>query len=83
MARRKKTIRTYVLYGCPIDVSQRYDVEGYVGVADDGSVGLVKNRDKAFMYNDDKKPGHGTPEDWIKLFKEDYGFNVHPVFLKS
>lgn len=84
MARRKKVTRKkYVLYGCPIDRSQRYEVKGYIGTLSDGTIGLVNSRDSAFTYVDDKKPGHGTPDDWVKLFKEDYGLNVHPIFLNS
>ena len=84
MARRKKmTGKKYVLYGCPIDLSQRYEIKGYIGTLSDGTIGLVNSRDSAFTYTDDKESGHGTPEDWVKLFKEDYGLNVHPIFLKS
>ena len=79
MAKAKK----YVLYGCPIDLSQRYEVEGYVGILADRSIGLVIDKASAIVYTDDKKPGHGTPTDWAKLFKEDYGLNVHPIYLKS
>lgn len=84
MARRKKaTEKKYVLYGCPIDLSQRYEVKGYIGELSDGMIGLVSSRDSALTYTDDKESGHGSPADWIKLFKEDYGLNVHPVYLKS
>ena len=79
MAKAKK----YVLYGCPIDLSQRYEVKGYIGLLADGNVGLVIDRASAIVYTDDKEPGHGTPSDWAALFKEDYGLNVHPVYLKS
>lgn len=79
--KRKKTNLTYVLHGCPVDIMTRYDVTGYVGKLADGKVGLVSSREAAFIYRDDKDPGHGAPEDWVKLFREDYGLNVKPVFL--
>lgn len=83
MAKNKATGKPYFLYGCPIDIKQRYDVEGYVGALEDGSIGLVNDKANALRYVDDKQPGHGTPEDWIAFFKEDYGLNVHPIFLTS
>lgn len=81
--KKKKTGKTYVLFGCPISLDERYDCQGYVGTLEDGSIGLVDGKANAFQYVDDKKLGHGTPEDWIALFKEDYGLNVHPIFLNS
>lgn len=84
MARRKNaTSKKYVLYGCPIDLSKRYEVKGYIGTLSDGTIGLVSSRDLALTYTDDKESGHGSPADWIKLFKEDYDLNVHPIYLKS
>lgn len=83
MPRKKKLARKYVLFGCPIDLNQRYEVKGYIGKLDNGNVGLIDDRDSAIVYVDDKKPGHGTPQDWAALFKEDYGLNVHPIFMKS
>lgn len=80
MAKAKK----YVLYGCPVNLSQMDEIEqGYVGKLSNGSVGLVIDRDAAIVYTDDKKPGHGTPSDWVALFKEDYGLNVRPVYLND
>ena len=70
-----------MLFGCPIDISKRYDVEGYVGTLQTGDIGLVSDKLSAYTYVDDKEPGHGTPTDWAKLFKEDYGLNVHPIFI--
>lgn len=84
MARRKKkTRKTYVLFGCPASAEERYDCQGYVGLLQTGSIGLVNSIEQAYKYTDDKDPGHGTPEDWVKLFKEDYGLNVHLVFLNG
>lgn len=70
-----------MLYGCPIDIHTRYEVEGYVGTLQTKEIGLVSSKKSAFIYTDDKEPGHGTPSDWVKLFKEDYGLNVHPIFI--
>lgn len=83
MSRRKTARKTYVLYGCPIDSSLRYEVTGYVGRLPDGKLGLVGPRSSALVYTGGKKPGHGTPTDWAEFFKEEYGFNVHPIFLDS
>ena len=80
---RKKKTRTYVLFGCPISLDKRYSCQGYIGTLQTGEIGLVLGKENAFKYVDDKDPGHGTPEDWVKLFKEDYGLNVHPIFLNS
>ncbi len=71
------------MFGCPISLDERYTCQGYVGKLQTGGIGLVLGKENAFKYVDDKDPGHGTPEDWVKLFKEDYGLNVHPIFLKS
>lgn len=80
MAKAKK----YVLYGCPANLSQIDETEqGYVGKLSNRSVGLVIDRSAAIVYTDDKEPGHGTPSDWVALFKEDYGLNVHPVYLND
>jgi len=76
----KKT-RTYVLFGCPVAVPERYEQKGYVGLDGQGSIALVEDIEDAFKYEDSKEPGHGTPDDWAKLFKEDYGLNVRPVKL--
>lgn len=85
----KKSKKEYVLFGCPADLSSRYDESGYVGL-DTGfpptaqsNVVLVDDIEQAFHYVDDKEPGHGTPADWVKLFKEDYGLNVHPIMLEK
>lgn len=81
--KKKKTGKPYVLFGCPINIDERYICQGYVGKLEDGSIGLVDDKANAIHYLDDKMPGHGTAEDWICLFKKDYGLNVHPVFLIS
>ena len=80
---KKKTRKPYVLYGCLASAAERYDCQGYVGLLQTGSIGLVSIIEQAFKYTDDKDPGHGTPEDWVKLFREDYCLNVHPVFLNG
>ena len=81
MAKRKRA-RRYVLFGCPISLDERYVIQGYIGKLNEkGQVGLVPEKANALVYVDDKKPGHGSPDDWVKLFKEDYGLNVHPIFL--
>lgn len=69
------------MFGCPTSLDEQYGCQGYVGMLEDGSVGLVNDKANAIHYVDDKKSGHGTPDDWAKLFREDYGLNVHPVFL--
>lgn len=83
------TGKRYVLFGCPVDKPKRYSDKGYIGVLQTGDIGLVSDGvdslipKNAKVYVDDKEPGHGTPDDWAKLFREDYGLNVHPVFLGS
>jgi len=81
----KPSKKSYMLFGCPIAIDSRYTVDGYIGLLSkngNNEIGLV-SKQKAFIYTDDKTPGHGTPDDWIKLFKEDYGLNVHPIFFKG
>lgn len=80
--RKPMSGQKYVLFGCPIDKSVRYDVEGFIGQLPNGDIGLI-DRDKAFVYVDDKAAGAGNPEDWVKVFKKDYGLNVHPLFIPT
>ena len=79
MPRRKA--RKFVLFGCPIDIHRRYDEQGYVGSVD-GALQLVESRDNAIVYTD-KKSGHGSAADWVKILKDSYKLNVCPVFFPS
>ena len=81
MARRKKG-KKYVLFGCPCASSEQYCIQGYVGIVED-KVCLVEDRDDALVYDASKPEGHGAPRDWVKLLKEDYGLDVHPVYLND
>lgn len=80
MARAKRS-KKYVLFGCPCDSDSKYSEQGYIGIAD-GKICLVEDIAGAMVY-DAKPAGHGAPEDWIKLFKEDYDLDVHPVHLSK
>ncbi len=80
MARAKRS-KKYVLFGCPCSIDEHYAKKGYIGVAD-GKICLVEDQEDAMVY-DFKLAGHGAPKDWMKLFKEDYGLDVHPVYLRK
>lgn len=77
---KRRHYKKYVLFGCPVAASKRYDVKGYIGKTDEG-IDLVPELSDAIIYTDNKKQGHGAPADWIKMFKDEYGYNVNPVFL--
>lgn len=80
MARRKAS-KKYVLFGCPCSIDEHYSKKGYIGV-DGSKICLVEDIEDAMVY-EAKPAGHGAPEDWMKLFKEDYGLDVHPVHLSK
>ena len=79
----KKKSKKYVLFGCPCAESERFSMQGYISSWPDGKIHLAQELSDAIVYDGAKTPGHGAPSDWMKLFKEDYGLDVHPVYVNK